>query len=234
MDFSDQISLGARLAEEQPDVGALERTRFRVVLLDEYQDTSVAQARMLSSLFSGPTRPGHAVTAVGDPNQAIYGWRGASVSNILNFAETFPSLDGEVPVLPLTVNRRSDRRILQVANELAGPAVRRDLAGASARAEAGGGRRVGRGARLRDPGRGARLARGRRARRPRERRQALVRHRRADPRQQHRRVGLRHAHGGRHPGRDRRPLRTAAPARGGRDRRDARAAPRRHRQRRRC
>jgi DNA helicase-2/ATP-dependent DNA helicase PcrA len=117
MDFSDQISLGARLAEEQPDVGALERSRFKVVLLDEYQDTSVAQARMLSSLFGG----GHAVTAVGDPNQAIYGWRGASVSNILNFAETFPSLDGAVPVLPLTVNRRSDRRILEVANKLAGP-----------------------------------------------------------------------------------------------------------------
>jgi DNA helicase-2/ATP-dependent DNA helicase PcrA len=124
MDFSDQISLGARLAEEQPDVGALERSRFRVVLLDEYQDTSVAQARMLSSLFSGPdvaSGRGHAVTAVGDPNQAIYGWRGASVSNILNFADTFPALDGEVPVLPLTVNRRSDRRILSVANALAAP-----------------------------------------------------------------------------------------------------------------
>ncbi len=124
MDFSDQISLGARLAEEQPDVGGLERIRFRVVLLDEYQDTSVAQARMLSSLFSGPDAAsgrGHAVTAVGDPNQAIYGWRGASVSNILNFADTFPALGAEVPVLPLTVNRRSDRRILAVANALAAP-----------------------------------------------------------------------------------------------------------------
>ena len=90
MDFSDQIELGARLASEQPDVGALERSRFRVVLLDEYQDTSVAQAVMLSRLFGG----GHAVTAVGDPNQAIYGWRGASVSNILNFAETFPAASG--------------------------------------------------------------------------------------------------------------------------------------------
>ena len=87
MDFSDQIELGARLAVEQPEVGALERERFRVVLLDEYQDTSVAQATMLSRLFGG----GHAVTAVGDPNQAIYGWRGASVSNILHFADTFPA-----------------------------------------------------------------------------------------------------------------------------------------------
>lgn len=125
MDFSDQIELGARLASEQPDVGALERSRFRVVLLDEYQDTSVAQATMLSRLFSGPDPArgrGHAVTAVGDPNQAIYGWRGASVSNILNFADTFPAADGgAVPVHPLTVNRRSDVRILDVANRLAEP-----------------------------------------------------------------------------------------------------------------
>jgi DNA helicase II / ATP-dependent DNA helicase PcrA len=125
MDFSDQIALGARLASEQPEVGALERARFKVVLLDEYQDTSVAQAVMLSRLFSGPTLAegrGHAVTAVGDPNQAIYGWRGASVANILNFADTFPSADGAPPrLLPLTVNRRSDTRILEVANRLAAP-----------------------------------------------------------------------------------------------------------------
>jgi DNA helicase-2/ATP-dependent DNA helicase PcrA len=124
MEFSDQILLGARLAVEQPEVGALERARFKVVLLDEYQDTSVAQARMLAGLFSGPDQAGgrgHAVTAVGDPNQAIYGWRGASVSNILTFADTFPALDAEVPTLPLTVNRRSERRILEVANALAAP-----------------------------------------------------------------------------------------------------------------
>ncbi|WP_235547728.1 MULTISPECIES: ATP-dependent DNA helicase [unclassified Nocardioides] len=117
MDFSDQIELGARLASEQPDVGALERSRFKVVLLDEYQDTSVAQATMLSRLFG----EGHAVTAVGDPNQAIYGWRGASVSNILDFAGTFPAVSGPVPTYPLTVNRRSDARILEVANRLATP-----------------------------------------------------------------------------------------------------------------
>jgi DNA helicase-2/ATP-dependent DNA helicase PcrA len=125
MDFSDQIALGALLASEQPEVGVLERARFKVVMLDEYQDTSVAQATMLSRLFSGPAEAsgrGHAVTAVGDPNQAIYGWRGASVSNILNFSETFPATDGgAVPVLPLTVNRRSDRRILSLANRLAAP-----------------------------------------------------------------------------------------------------------------
>ena len=117
MDFSDQIELGARLAVEQADVGAMERERFRVVLLDEYQDTSVAQATMLSRLFAG----GHPVMAVGDPNQAIYGWRGASVSNILHFSDTFPPASGDPTTFPLTVSRRSDRRILDVANRLAEP-----------------------------------------------------------------------------------------------------------------
>ena len=118
MDFSDQIALGARLAREQPEVGRLERERFKVVLLDEYQDTSVAQATLLSRLFG----EGHPVMAVGDPNQAIYGWRGASVSNIINFPDVFGPADARsVPVLPLTVNRRSDTRILDVANTLAAP-----------------------------------------------------------------------------------------------------------------
>lgn len=125
MDFSDQIELGARLAADKPEVGEVERSKFRVVLLDEYQDTSVAQALMLSRLFSG----GHAVTAVGDPNQAIYGWRGASVSNIVNFADTFPPAHGPdggpARLFHLTVSRRSDTRILDVANRLAAPLYER-------------------------------------------------------------------------------------------------------------
>src|SRR6478735_12253067 len=122
MDFSDQIALAARLAQERPEVGAVEREKFRVVLLDEYQDTSVAQALMLTRLFSGPDEGrglGHPVTAVGDPNQAIYGWRGASVSNISEFPEAFPSAAGSAASYPLTVNRRSDTAILDTANELA-------------------------------------------------------------------------------------------------------------------
>ena len=129
MDFSDQVALAAELARTQPEVGALERAKFKVVLLDEYQDTSVAQAQLLSGLFSGPGAGegvgggrGHAVTAVGDPNQAIYGWRGASVSNILNFGDFFPGAAGaEVPSYSLTVNRRSDRLVVDVANALAAP-----------------------------------------------------------------------------------------------------------------
>ncbi len=136
MEFSDQIERSALLADRHPDVGAGEREKFRVVLLDEYQDTSVAQALLLSRLFSGPDASagrGHPVTAVGDPNQAIYGWRGASVSNILRFGEDFPRADGSTVVarFPLTVNRRSDRRILQVANALAAPLYAADDSGPS-------------------------------------------------------------------------------------------------------
>ena len=181
MDYSDQIELGARLAVEQPDVGVMERERFTVVLLDEYQDTSVAQATMLSRLFSG----GHAVTAVGDPNQAIYGWRGASVSNILHFADTFPPAAGgrSVPAYPLTVSRRSDRRILEVANRLAQPLYDKYAGqvgplGRQARRRS----RRGDDAGAADPGRRARLA-GRRGRRRSRGRGQVVRRRRAHPRQ---------------------------------------------------
>jgi DNA helicase-2/ATP-dependent DNA helicase PcrA len=122
MDFSDQIALTARLVQERPEVGEAERAAYRVVLLDEYQDTSVAQALMLSQLFSGRDTAGglgHPVTAVGDPNQAIYGWRGASVSNILDFPDAFPGTAGPAASYPLTINRRSDVRILDTANHLA-------------------------------------------------------------------------------------------------------------------
>ncbi|MDX6220446.1 MAG: ATP-dependent helicase UvrD/PcrA [Frankiales bacterium] len=116
VDFGDQVSLGARLAEQVPEVGALERTTARVVLLDEYQDTSVAQRRMLVGLFGG----GHPVTAVGDPCQAIYGWRGASVANLDEFPEHFRSIAGEpAGVYSLSVNQRSGGRLLTLANRVA-------------------------------------------------------------------------------------------------------------------
>lgn len=94
LDFGDQIALSARLAGI-PEVGRILREEFRVVLLDEYQDTSVAQRVLLAGLFGGGT--GHPVTAVGDPCQAIYGWRGASVANLDDFPEHFAHPGGRPP-----------------------------------------------------------------------------------------------------------------------------------------
>ncbi|MFE7483026.1 UvrD-helicase domain-containing protein [Streptomyces sp. NPDC057552] len=158
LDFGDQIALSAELALTRPEVGAILRDEFRVVLLDEYQDTSVAQRLLLSALFGSgsgsgsgngsgtepgapgtsgaaapgsgtavdgtrPTGPtGHAVTAVGDPCQAIYGWRGASVANLDDFPEHFPHADGTPATrFSLSENRRSGGRLLQLANGLAEP-----------------------------------------------------------------------------------------------------------------
>ncbi|WOX22183.1 ATP-dependent DNA helicase [Streptomyces solicathayae] len=120
LDFGDQIALSAELATTRPEVGTLLRDEFRVVLLDEYQDTSVAQRLLLSGLFGGGT--GHAVTAVGDPCQAIYGWRGASVANLDDFPEHFPYADGTPATrYSLSENRRSGGRLLDLANGLAEP-----------------------------------------------------------------------------------------------------------------
>ncbi|MGF0170346.1 UvrD-helicase domain-containing protein [Streptomyces sp. Marseille-Q5077] len=119
LDFGDQIALSAQLAGI-PEVGPILRDEFRVVLLDEYQDTSVAQRVLLAGLFGGGT--GHPVTAVGDPCQAIYGWRGASVANLDDFPEHFAHADGRPAARQaLSENRRSGGRLLDLANGLAGP-----------------------------------------------------------------------------------------------------------------
>ncbi|MGD3105603.1 ATP-dependent helicase [Streptomyces sp. YGL11-2] len=124
LDFGDQIALSATLATTRPEVGRILREEFRVVLLDEYQDTSVAQRMLLSGLFGAGTGDptGHAVTAVGDPCQAIYGWRGASVANLDDFPAHFPFADG-APArrFALSENRRSGGRLLDLANGLAAP-----------------------------------------------------------------------------------------------------------------
>lgn len=119
LDFGDQIALSARLAGI-PEVGRALRDEFRVVLLDEYQDTSVAQRVFLAGLFGQGT--GHPVTAVGDPCQAIYGWRGASVANLDDFPEHFAHADGRPATRrSLSENRRSGGRLLDLANGLAEP-----------------------------------------------------------------------------------------------------------------
>jgi DNA helicase-2/ATP-dependent DNA helicase PcrA len=112
IDHGDQVALAARIAARHPEVGAAERGRYQAVLLDEYQDTSHAQLVLLRALFGG----GHPVTAVGDPCQSIYGWRGASAGNLRRFATDFPVRSGaRAPVRLLTTSFRNAGRVLDAA-----------------------------------------------------------------------------------------------------------------------
>jgi DNA helicase-2/ATP-dependent DNA helicase PcrA len=118
LDFGDQVALAARIAREHQAVAAQERSRYDVVLLDEYQDTGTSQRVLLSSLFGG----GHPVTAVGDPCQSIYGWRGASAGGLQAFSRDFPRADGDPSeLISLTTSFRNGGRILTVANALSKP-----------------------------------------------------------------------------------------------------------------
>ncbi|HVQ99209.1 MAG TPA: ATP-dependent helicase, partial [Mycobacterium sp.] len=111
MDFGTQMAHAARLACAVPQVGAQLRSRYRVVLLDEYQDTGHAQRVLLSSLFGDGIDDGLALTAVGDPIQSIYGWRGASATNLPRFATDFPLADGSpAPTLELQTSWRNPPR----------------------------------------------------------------------------------------------------------------------------
>ncbi|WP_433665472.1 ATP-dependent helicase [Nocardia sp. CA-128927] len=203
LDFGAQMSLAARLAAEHPEVAAAERNRFRLVLLDEYQDTGHAQRVLLAALFggapeadsaaraeqssgesasrsdaeqpsdgvqggpraheprhvsqpvdeeSGRQRSGRqraakqantaaeeaesrrrqrlAVTAVGDPMQSIYGWRGASAANLPRFATDFPTAPGvPAPTLPLLTSWRNPPEALALANLVADPLRRKAIEG---------------------------------------------------------------------------------------------------------
>ncbi|MBV9594526.1 MAG: ATP-dependent helicase, partial [Actinobacteria bacterium] len=117
VDFGDQMALATQLAGSS-DVVAIERGRFRAVLLDEYQDTGHAQIVTLAALFGD----GHPVTAVGDPFQSIYGWRGASAGNIGRFARVFVDVDGTpAAVFPLSTSWRNDEIVLSAANTISAP-----------------------------------------------------------------------------------------------------------------
>ncbi|MGW0021092.1 ATP-dependent helicase [Rhodococcus sp. NPDC003382] len=121
LDFGSQMSLAARVAQDHPEVGRTERERFRVVLLDEYQDTGHAQRILLSSLFGGGQDPDLAVTAVGDPMQSIYGWRGASAANLPRFTADFPVQGRPAPVLELLTSWRNPAEALALANHVTEP-----------------------------------------------------------------------------------------------------------------
>lgn len=129
MDFGMQMASAARLAAAFPQVGTELRNRYRVVLLDEYQDTGHAQRVALSSLFGGGVDDALALTAVGDPIQSIYGWRGASATNLPRFTTDFPRSDGTpAPVLELRTSWRNPPSALHVANAISAEARRRSVA----------------------------------------------------------------------------------------------------------
>lgn len=129
MDFGTQMASAARLASAVPQVGEQVRSRYRVVLLDEYQDTGYAQRILLSSLFGGGVDEQLALTAVGDPIQSIYGWRGASATNLPRFTTDFPRPDGSpAPVLELSTSWRNPPTALHVANAVSADARRRSVA----------------------------------------------------------------------------------------------------------
>lgn len=118
--YADQLARAVEITTTNSTVPAMVCGRFDVVLLDEYQDTSAAQVRLLKNLFGAGPGQGVPVTAVGDPYQAIYGWRGASATNITEFATTFLG-PGGLPAkqYSLSTNRRSDSAILDAGNAVA-------------------------------------------------------------------------------------------------------------------
>lgn len=115
IEFSDQMELASRLVEKSVVRDAI-REQYKVILLDEYQDTSSVQIAFLSRLFSG-----QCVMAVGDPKQAIYGWRGASASsmNITEFFRGYAPEQSTRKVYPLTQSWRNPEVVLDAANEVA-------------------------------------------------------------------------------------------------------------------
>ncbi|MET0965371.1 MAG: ATP-dependent DNA helicase [Nakamurella sp.] len=119
IDFADQMQIAATLVRAHPRIGATLRERYRVVLLDEYQDTGHAQREILRTLFGSGSEAaaGHPVTAVGDPVQSIYSWRGASAANLPRFGTDFPQSDGSpAPTRPLLTSFRNPAGVLGLAN----------------------------------------------------------------------------------------------------------------------
>ncbi|WP_353827274.1 UvrD-helicase domain-containing protein [Agromyces sp. SYSU T0242] len=115
VEFSDQVALALQICIAHPEVVDEYRARHATVLLDEYQDTSVVQTRLLATLFRD-----HPVMAVGDPDQSIYGWRGASAANLARFGGDFSS-DGGARAYDLSTSWRNPVVVLDAANALIGP-----------------------------------------------------------------------------------------------------------------
>ncbi|MEO9103465.1 MAG: ATP-dependent helicase, partial [Terrimesophilobacter sp.] len=117
VEYSDQVMLALQVIRRVARVGDELRERYKVVLLDEYQDTSVVQTWLLSELFAE-----HPVMAVGDPNQSIYGWRGASAANLEQFTTGF-GRGAAVLEFALSTSWRNGHRVLAAANTLVEPLI---------------------------------------------------------------------------------------------------------------
>lgn len=117
VDFDDLILLTLRLFKEHPDALEACRTKYRYVMVDEYQDTNAAQFQLVHAL----TLEHRNLCVVGDDDQSIYGWRGAEISNLLDMEKHFP----EVKVVKLEQNYRSTNTILRAANTIIKNNVRR-------------------------------------------------------------------------------------------------------------
>lgn len=115
VDYSDLVTLSTRVLQEHPTLAQTIRDRYRVLVLDEYQDTNPAQRVLISTIFGN----GFPVIAVGDEDQTIYEWRGASAENFEKFIDHFPTASGSrAHDEGLTLNRRSGQGILDVANQV--------------------------------------------------------------------------------------------------------------------
>jgi DNA helicase-2/ATP-dependent DNA helicase PcrA len=110
LDFDDLLFLTVKLLREFPDILEQYQKRWSFILIDEYQDTNMAQYALIKLLSDKH----HNVFAVGDPDQSIYSWRGANISNILNFERDFEG----AKIIPLEQNYRSRNTILEAANAL--------------------------------------------------------------------------------------------------------------------
>lgn len=129
LDFSDQVDIAVKLAQI-PAVQEIERSRYVAVLLDEFQDTSPPQLDLFAHLF-GSTHP---VMAVGDPNQAIYGFRGASADALRQFIDRFGG--PRVRLGHLSVSWRNETSILAAANAVVAPLASGEVAGVPLRSRA--------------------------------------------------------------------------------------------------
>jgi DNA helicase-2/ATP-dependent DNA helicase PcrA len=120
VDFDDLLLLAAKLLGEHPEVRAKWHERFRYVMVDEFQDTNRLQLELVNLIAKAPPGSDSAaagppnVCVVGDDDQSIYGWRGAEVSNILEFEHHFP----HPTIVKLEQNYRSTNAILGTANSL--------------------------------------------------------------------------------------------------------------------